>query len=208
MTATEPQLDRNQTAPEPHPKRPQQNRSRPTIAIRRKAKHLYVSGQVSSAAQLAEMLGLSPGTVRDWIWTGQWTKRRETYDKRLDENLSPELTPPLESIPEPQRTLKQRIGDLEIQLYEVEQDMRGNDDPRDLERLSKVHERLFHAWQTLSGTPDPGTKRPEKPAKRAKIRAEVQPIEPAPVPTVQPARPQAVIPLATPCLFDNIQAIE
>jgi hypothetical protein len=64
---------------------------------------------------------------------------------------------------------------LALQIERVEQMMEGCKDPDGLQKLSAAHSRLFKAWQVLTETPNPGSRRGK--SVRPVGRPMIQPIE-------------------------------
>jgi hypothetical protein len=75
-----------------------------------------------------------------------WTARRERKAKLEVEAAKGRL-----STPQSER--------LALQIERVEQMMENCKDPDSLQKLSAAHSRLFRAWQVLTETPNPGSRR-------------------------------------------------
>ena len=75
-----------------------------------------------------------------------WVARRERKAK-----LEAEAAKGRQSTPQSER--------LALQIERVERMMEGCKDPDDLQKLSAAHSRLFKAWQVLTETPNPGSRR-------------------------------------------------
>jgi hypothetical protein len=75
-----------------------------------------------------------------------WQARRERKAK-----LEAEAQQGRQSTPQSER--------LALQIERVERMMDKTKDPDALQKLSATHARLFNAWQILTGTPNPGSRR-------------------------------------------------
>ncbi len=99
-----------------------------------------------------------------------WQKRKQ-HEKEL-----------LEAAKRDKEATPQSIQ-LAKQLAQIEYLMDGEKDPDALVKLSSAHSRLFSAWQVLTGTPNPGSrrssKRPDRPIAVAPIAPEA-PVDPSP----------------------------
>lgn len=78
--------------------------------------------------------------------TKSWQTRRERKAK-----LEAEAQQGRQSTPQSER--------LALQIERVEQMMDKTKDPDALQKLSATYARLFNAWQVLTGTPNPGSRR-------------------------------------------------
>ena len=68
---------------------------------------------------------------------------------------------------------------LALQIERVERMMENCKDPDSLQKLSAAHSRLFRAWQVLTETPNPGSRRVRgKPSRDQRPTA--QPLQPTP----------------------------
>jgi hypothetical protein len=108
---------------------------------------------------VAEKLGLSPDTVRNWCDDENWLELREEYERRqLARLLGPEVpetpaTPPIAS----QTPRQERIARIEARLTDLEEQMEGMTKPDALRDLTAAHTRLFDVYCTLTGIKKPGT---------------------------------------------------
>lgn len=79
---------------------------------------------------------------------------------------------------------------LAKQLVQIEDLMDGETDGDALQKLSAAHARLFNAWQVLTGTPNPGSRR----VKSERLRG-ISPLsEPTEIVVSQPPEPPATTP--------------
>lgn len=92
-----------------------------------------------------------------------WEARREHKMK-----LEAEAARGRQSTPQSER-LAQEIESIEQMIEKCK-------DPDSLQKLSAAHARLFNAWQVLTGTPNPGSRRsrPGRPAPPAVHREPIQ----------------------------------
>lgn len=83
-----------------------------------------------------------------------------------------------------------RIARLDCQLKILEQSMRQENDPDALSKLANAHAKLFSAWQVLTSTPNPGSRRAK--SERSRGIVDVAPIQPMPQASVEQVRPETV----------------
>ncbi|MGC9943543.1 MAG: hypothetical protein ABSE48_17080, partial [Verrucomicrobiota bacterium] len=98
-----------------------------------------------------------------------WEARRERKRK-----LESEAQQGRQSMPQCER--------IALQIERVEQMMEKTSGADELQKLSATHARLFHAWQVLSATPNPGSwrgkPRPRQFPHAMPIYDPVEPIQP------------------------------
>jgi hypothetical protein len=97
-----------------------------------------------------------------------WQARRERKTK-----LEAEAAKGRQATPQSERIARQ--------IERLEGMMDKSKDANELQKLSAAHARLFNAWQVLTGTPNPGSRRAKSP-KPAYVQ--VEPIAPQPTPTL------------------------
>ena len=100
-----------------------------------------------------------------------WQARRERKAKLETEAAKGRL-----STPQSER--------LALQIERVERMMENCKDPDSLQKLSAAHSRLFKAWQVLTETPNPGSRRvkgrPSRPPWPTCVPLDPAPQEPVP----------------------------
>ena len=104
-----------------------------------------------------------------------WAARRERKAK-----LEAEAQMGRQSTPQSER--------LAQQIERVEHLMQKTDDADTLQKLSAAHARLFNAWQVLTETPNPGSRRARSKPSRPPMPTFAEPVittTPEPIPAIE-----------------------
>lgn len=99
-------------------------------------------------------LGMRPEAKPHWF--NRETARemsRKAWDKRREKAKA------LQEAMERDRVATPQSVQLSKQLRQIEELMDGEKDADTLQKLSAAHARLFSAWQVLTGTPNPGSRK-------------------------------------------------
>ena len=67
---------------------------------------------------------------------------------------------------------------LASQIGLIEEKMRKENDASELSKLASAHDKLFRAWQVLTGTPNPGSRRAKQSRPQAPVAVPTEPTNP------------------------------
>jgi len=159
------------------------------------ARALYIKGK-GSVRLIALSLGLRFECVKNWADSEDWSGLRAEYSAReLRRLIGPEPPPPQIS-PMPGTTPPQNISQaqrLYDQLKQIEDQMKDCGNADKLSKLANAHSKIFATWQTLTGTPNPGSRRVGKQGRQSPPAA-----IPLGMPDPMPAQVAAVAHVAEP----------
>ena len=155
-TATEPMPT---NIPQSSPKVPRTGKERWPISIRRQVRLAFMRGDGSVYA-CAKRFGVPGETAMEWFRHENWADLRQQFDTRTMEAAIP-ASPAVQvsNQPDPQSQAGQEAR-LDKLLRAIEEQMDGMTNATDLAKLSMAHDKLFRAWQVLTGTQNPGNRKP------------------------------------------------
>ena len=143
------------------PANPQESPTRVTgfpPALRRQVRAAFIKGE-GSKKSLAKRFSVGYDAVKRWAQEDNWDKLRVDYNAKAEASIFTQFQPePI--VPTPiLQPVQARIAQLEKQMRAIEEAMEGLGNPDSLAKLATAYSKLFDAWQVLTATPNPGSRR-------------------------------------------------
>jgi hypothetical protein len=132
--------------------------------LKRQCRRLFIQGEVGSLEELTRQFGIPTDTLQNWNKRGKWVAARKLFILEADEK---DRKANLPAFTQEQPDKEAQVSRLTALLRAIEEQMNGGELKQlpgadVLAKLAQAHDRLFRAWQVLTGTQNPGNRKPTR----------------------------------------------